>query len=170
MHKVQKWMKRHMTEDVGRPYTGGGSWVPDEAPLLKIFRLSFLDLGELQTWLKEITTGTDVSFRCHSKGSWGGNGSIPSERWWELASGRGHWGCGSGKGSKSLRTWQLDVRGSGGEKLGIKNDFQVSNLDDCVDGVPPTEIESTREWAGLGWKCWVQLWTWWVWSACGSPT
>lgn len=46
---------------------------------------------------------------------------------------------------QKFKNLAIGCRCGGGGKLGIKNDFQVSNLDDCVDGVPPTETESTRE-------------------------
>lgn len=37
--------------------------MPDETLLLKIVGLYFVDLGELQTRLKGITTGSNLSFR-----------------------------------------------------------------------------------------------------------
>lgn len=39
----------------------------------------------------------------------------------------------------------MSVGCGGEEKLAIKNGFLVSNLNDCVDGVSPAEIENTRE-------------------------
>lgn len=31
------------------------------------------------------------------------------------------------------------------KKQAVKNDFKISKLDDCVDEMPPTETESTKE-------------------------
>lgn len=50
-----------------------------------------------------------------------------------------------GKVPHSLRAWYIDVGSGGEEKVGIKNNFKVPNLNYSVDRVPPTEIESTKE-------------------------
>lgn len=43
-----------------------------------------------------------------------------------------------GKVPQSLRTLYIDVGSGGKEKVGIKNNFKVLNLNDSADRVPPT--------------------------------
>lgn len=49
-----------------------------------------------------------------------------------------------GKVSQSLRTWYIDVGSGSEEKVGIKNNFKIPNLNDSIDRVPPTEIKITK--------------------------
>lgn len=110
-------MKSDKTEDVGRAWVCGGSCVPEGAQLLKYFGLYFVDLEELQTWFKEITTGSELSFKQIIQRAHGEEIVVFQVRDDEsFHLGRDIGDVEVGKDSINRRTWYLDVEGGSGKK------------------------------------------------------